>query len=827
MKYRNILEEELKNRIASDFFRQFDCNRIIGKIDFCVAPKSDRTGKMADYDPSYLFHHRQSFFWAEAKKGQADIYKSLVQLILTIGKARTFDAHLPPLFLGAFDFERIAFIPYGDIHNIFYLNDFNWNVTSSNHNSKEFKLILETVEKTLEQKSLLFNLAKDSEELLTFIKENFVQGVHETHKVKIDKNNFMVVYNKWLQEVKPSIALVWTAAQRQGIIDGDFYLADLLSQDNKTLKEKLFVVLETNIYKLDKHVDSLGLSSSKEAQFNDGQKAHTQFWNRYERPPKEEYWDYIINRRDLLVPQDIRERKGSFFTPQIWVEKSQEYIADVLGKDWQDEYHVWDCAAGTGNLLTGLTNKYNIWASTLDKQDVDVMHDRIKNGANLLESHCFQFDFLNDNFSTLPEGLQNIINDEEKRKKLVMYINPPYAEAGNRKQLVGTGRNKPSTTTVNIIYNRYKEQLGKASNELFTQFLMRINKEITGCRIANFSKLKILQSPNFNVFTDNFKPELIKLFLVPAKTFDNVKGNFPIGFMIWNTAVSKDFIKIQADCFDRDAQWSIKKMIYNYNGKKKINTWLQNSSKNLADRKILIGSVHSNSNDFQHQNDVFIDNSTDKKTFGGLHTYICEIQLIQTSILFAVRHCIKATWLNDRDQFLYPQKSWQTDTEFQNNGLAYALFHGQNRISGKEGINHWIPFTETEVDAKEKFTSNFMHTFISGKIQIEKNEGEISVDEKSCAFIPQKPLEFSTEAQAVFDAGRELWRYYHTCEAVNVNASFYDIREHFQGRNDAGKMNSKSPDTTYNNLLGILKIQMEVLRKQIVPKVYEHGFLLK
>jgi hypothetical protein len=38
---------------------------------------------------------------------------------------------------------------------------------------------------------------------------------------------------------------------------------------------------------------------------------------------------------------------------------------------------VWDCAAGTGNLLTGLTNKYNIWASTLDTQDVDVMYERI------------------------------------------------------------------------------------------------------------------------------------------------------------------------------------------------------------------------------------------------------------------------------------------------------------------------------------------------------------------------------------------------------------------------------------------------------------------
>jgi len=126
-----------------------------------------------------------------------------------------------------------------------------------------------------------------------------------------------------------------------------------------------------------------------------------------------------------------RERKGSFYTPQIWVELSQKYLTDVLGEDWQDEYYVWDCACGTGNLLTGLTNKYNIYASTLDRQDIDVIHDRIKNGANLLDDHVFQFDFLNDDFTKAPKSLQNIINGPEKRKKLVIYINPPYAEAGS------------------------------------------------------------------------------------------------------------------------------------------------------------------------------------------------------------------------------------------------------------------------------------------------------------------------------------------------------------------------------------------------------------
>lgn len=91
--------------------------------------------------------------------------------------------------------------------------------------------------------------------------------------------------------------------------------------------------------------------------------------------------------------KEDRERKGAFYTPPIWVELSQKYLADVLGEDWQDEYYIWDYAAGTGNLVAGLTNKYHVFASTLDRQDVDVMKDRIVNGANLLEKHVFQFDF--------------------------------------------------------------------------------------------------------------------------------------------------------------------------------------------------------------------------------------------------------------------------------------------------------------------------------------------------------------------------------------------------------------------------------------------------
>jgi hypothetical protein len=790
----NIREEELKNKIAKDYFWLYDTTKIIGNVDFCVAIRQSQQG---------LFE-QESLLWAEAKKGISDIYNSLVQLILTIGKARTFDKYLPPNMLGAFDAEKIAFIPYNDVHDIFYINDFNWNVTPSNYETKEFKIVYNKVKSILDQNTFLYFYDKHDKELKKFIQSNFIVGKFGFTKTRIDKNNFIVIYNKWLQSVKPTISVNWDIAKKNGIIDGDFYLADLLSQENVTLKDKLFVVLKSTRYQLNRHLDEYGAFTFSEVSFNDGQKAHNQFWNKYERPPKEEYWDYIVERRDLLVPQDVRERKGSFFTPQIWVELSQKYLTDVLGENWQDEYYVWDCAAGTGNLLAGLINKYNIWASTLDKQDVEVMKDRIRNGANLLEDHVFQFDFLNDDFipksqgGKLPDNLYKIISNEEERKKLVVYINPPYKR--------GLG----------VAYTKmHNDEIGEAKDELYIQFLYRIYKEINGCKIGVFSKLKLLNAPDFVKMRNFFKAKLLKLFVVPAYTFDNVKGKFPIGFQIYDTSINVSFTSIIADVYDEKGTLIGTKTFSTNDNSEFINKWITK----YKSKQNLIGYLNTKSNDFQHQNRIVIglENILSR---GDFHIGINQDNLIFISIYFSVRHCIEATWLNDRDQFLYPNDGWESDKEFQNDCLAFTLFHGQNRISCKDGTNHWIPFTEQEVNAREKFESNFMSKFINGKLKTDHN-GDIFGNQAQRTTA----LEFSTEAKAVFDAGRELWKYYHTQPNCNVNASLYDIREHFQGRSEAGKMNNRSTDEKYTSLIGELRDKLNDLAKKIEPKVYEYEFL--
>jgi hypothetical protein len=190
------------------------------------------------------------------------------------------------------------------------------------------------------------------------------------------------------------------------------------------------------------------------------------------------------------------------------------------------------------------------------------------------------------------------------------------------------------------------------------------------------------------------------------------------------------------------------------------------------------------------------------------------------SIYLAVRKCIKATWLNDRDQFLYPNNNWEADKEFQNDCLAFTLF--SNEIRSKFGVNHWIPFTEQEINAQEKFENNFMTSFLTGKLEIERS----LLDNQIVGSIyDNKPRQFSEEAKTVFDAGRELWKYYHSQKDININASLYDVREYFQGRNDKGRMNSRSNDEKYTELIGNLREKLNLLADKITPKIYEYEFL--
>ena len=71
-----------------------------------------------------------------------------------------------------------------------------------------------------------------------------------------------------------------------------------------------------------------------------------------------------------------------------------------------------------------------------------------------------------------------------------------------------------------------------------------------------------------------------------------------------------------------------------------------------------------------------------------------------------------------------------------------------------------------------------------------------------------------------------MWQYYHQYGS-NPNASLYDIKDFFKGRNEQGKMNNKSDDAEFNRLESALSSALRALSSDIEPKIYEYGFLRK
>jgi len=445
------------------------------------------------------------------------------------------------------------------------------------------------------------------------------------------------------------------------------------------------------------------------------------------------------------------------------------------------------------------------------------MKDRIKNGANLLEDHVFQFDFLNDDFIKLPKGLQDIINSEKKRKKLVIYINPPYAEASNLRTLEG-GKEGNKGVEQSEINKKYGYLLGQGKAEIFVQFFTRIYLEIQDCILAEFSKLKIISGQHFVDFRKFFLAKNKKAFVCPANTFDNVKGQFPIGFFVWDTSEKANINKVVTDVYNADTVKIGKKSFYSYDNSNYINDWIK-PLRGKKDGKN-IGKFPFKGNDFQNQKLIAIVHPNMDYNIEAGQFLINAKNLIVASVYFAVRKVIPADWLNDRDQFLFPNSAWEKDTEFNNDCFTYSLFN--NQVQSKYGVNHWIPFTEDEVNAKDNFESHFMVDYIKDKTIHEESAelfGELTKKHKA--------LKFSDEAKAVFKAGKKLWQYYHFQPTANVNASLYDIREFFQGRDDSGKMNNSSGDEKYNELIGDLRSALKALSLKIQPKVYEYGFLAK
>lgn len=380
-----------------------------------------------------------------------------------------------------------------------------------------------------------------------------------------------------------------------------------------------------------------------------------------------------IENYDQTIKEDSRRKHGAYFTPKIFVDYAHKMISEQFGEDWREKYIVWDCAWGTGNL----TRDYNfkeLYCSTLEQAELDIARD-INNDATK-----FKYDFLNDNFGDLPEGLKQAFIE---KKSILFLINPPYGGTGNGGANQGSKEKGLLKTKINN--KMLKEGIGgAASQEFYTQFLYRIadlKREFNAdVNIALFCNPKFMAGSNFKKFRNMFMGQFnfINGIYFNAGHFSDVSAVWGITFNIWksgNDANRKEFLHTLVDVKNGKIIKIGEKILYNLDNEKTCSDWIKEPIKGIKttrdalqmtsalawrDTGELRGSIAENSIGY-YFND---GNRIQYNTRGCFIVSSCTAHGHGNSILpenfsrvcsnFAARRLITQNWINDNDGYMVP-----------------------------------------------------------------------------------------------------------------------------------------------------------------------------
>jgi hypothetical protein len=755
--------------------------------------------------------------WFEAKDtGRNSSYAMFTQLLHYVQVALNKGEQVPPL-LAVIDTEKAAIMKSDDVLPFLDKKTIKWGKSASQYTQEA----LDEISAHIGTYFVSFKISTHEDEFISTVKAAIKSG--DIIRTQITPDNLKQVFDKWVAMVGREIV---------GVSEEDYallFFADIMHDGTVSTHANLPAEL---MHKSGNPVFSLNGKN-----YDLGNKeGYRQFWAIYHRPPKSEYRDYLLERRDSLIPYDERSFKGAYYTPLHVVDKAYDKLAETLGANWQKDYIVWDMCCGVGNLEIKHSNPRNLYMSTLDQADIDVM----KATKTCVSAERFQYDYLNDDITDdgqidysltnkVPLALRKAI---AAGKKILVLINPPYAESTSADTVSG-GENKMGVAKTKFAATAMPAY-GKASNELFMQFLIRIAHEIPTASVAIFSTLKYISAPTLDKFRAKWNAKFLDGFVVHSKSFDGISGDFPIGFLIWatdqNNKEKTQITDIAVDVLDKKVQPIGVKVFSNISEAPLLTDWavrpevnevdalpLKNAitpataTKDLRGTKWSVGAIawlNCAGNDLQNAGQKTMLFSSGYGSGRGF--FVNEANLWQAAIVFCVRRIIKPTWLNDRDQFLQPTKPL-TD-EFKTDCLLWMLFNGSNLTAsasdlewnGKKWsiVNHFIPYTEAEVDAPDRFESDFMVQYLADKT-------------------------LSAEASVVLDAGRTLWKTYFAHTDVRTVRDQYKLNRSdvgwYQIRNALVERN-KSGDTAPVNFTPF-EVAYQALTEKLRPQVFSLGFL--
>jgi hypothetical protein len=760
-----------------------------------------------------LIDIRTEEIWFEAKAAHAAPVLMFTQLLFYVRDARKKGEHIPP-FLAVIDREKAAIMETVKALPILTDKTIKWPKSASQVD----KTVAAQAAPYIETHFVVYKIDSHEKEFVQTVKTAIKAG--KLVRTPITPANLRQVFDKWVELIGREI---------EGVTEVDYallFFADIMHDGIKAAMANLPARL---LHEDDKPIFLLNGKPYELA----SDRGYRKFWAIYHRPPEEEYRGYLLERRDSLLPLNERVFKGAFYTPLHIVDKAYDRLAESLGKNWQQNYVVWDMCCGVGNLEVKHSNHRNIFMSTLDQADIEVMTA----SRTCVAATKFQYDYLNDDITDdgeldysltgkLPKALRQAIDDAKNKKKgarkILVLINPPYGETGS-----GIGKGDVNKKGIEQSKINLQMDLGYASKELFVQFLVRIKKELPNATLAMFSTLKYVVAPNFEKFREAWQAQFLGGFVVHSKAFDGIKGDFPIGFLIWDTSKKQPIVSIETAALTKDGEVVGEKMFGNQPASTYLNKWIEppptndelalplsnafTVSTNPRMKRScdgMLGYLYASNNDLQHAGQETLITSSIYTGGNGGGLYIKPENLSQVAVVFTVRLLVAHSWLNHNDQFLQPNRS--LSDEFKTDCLIYMLFSGKNLTAGCAGlewqgkkwtlVNHFIPFTEKEVGAPGRFESSFMSDYLA-KVKLSK------------------------EAVMVMAEGEKLWQaFYRTKLEKRIrdefklnrpDAGWYQVRRSLKANRENEEVDFTAFDEAFDQLAAKLK-----------PKVFDLGFLL-
>lgn len=571
-------------------------------------------------------------------------------------------------------------------------------------------------------------------------------------------------------------------------------------------------------------------------------KYYAAFFKRYDQdvPPFEKR--KLAEICDRLIEDTTRRKKGEFYTPTPFVDYAHKRIESVLGENWKDEYVVWDCCCGTKNLTRDYVFN-ELYCSTLEQSELDISEK-----YNPPKDRSFQFDFLNDDFEKLPEGLKDAFRN---KKKIVFLMNPPYARNTGDGIQAGTTQSV-AETMVNEMMK--KDKLGACSANLLAQFFYRIMKfkEKFGSDISIgvFCNPIYLSGGSYDKFREKFL-EVFKYedgFLFNAGHFADTASTWGINFSIWTSGETLDKNNFKHDLVDTDNNGEIVKVgekdIYNTDSSTIMSDWVVSdnvgnievyppfaSALNLCSRpgkkwhNDAIGTFCSFANSvYKNAQNVCLFSGLGNIGNGGTYL-IYSSNFTRCTCAFTARKLVESNWINQKDEYLTPDTTNPNFHQFEVDSVIYSLFHSSSQQSSLRQID----YKGKKWDIKNEFfwmdKSEIMSLANEHKLDDIYNDASTASDRFVYLWLKDHYDELSLEAKAVLDKATDLVRKsFKYRELFDMEKPEYQCGKVF----DAGFYQLKQIWKTYMNAdFDEFKSLYKKLSEKMLPMVYELGFLRK